>query len=272
VALDSAGWFFSQQYYALNDQQTLVGLVLRYYLVEVVAIVVVFAGAFLTYRGVIRWKESSEQDSVRYLIADALSSRRDFRIGIAVAIVYAFAYLVISSILVYQPNVDFASVYGVSSPGWAAAGCCGTVGTIPALVVYIAPQAHLALQLVPLDLLFAAVVPMLVGFNVTVAVHALRNQAVRTKVGWLGTVGVLVGLFTGCPTCAGIFLAGAIGGLGATSLAVALAPYQVLFIAVSIPFLAITPILVSLNSQRAMRACAIPAPGSAGQKIRNDSV
>jgi hypothetical protein len=136
------------------------------------------------------------------------------------------------------------------------------VGTVPALIVYLAPQAHLALQILPLDVLFAFVVPLLVGLNVTVAVHAVRNKDVRANVGWVSSVGILAGLFTGCPTCAGLFLASAFGGLGATSLAVALAPYQMLFVIVSIPLLALSPLLIEFNARRARRA-ACPVPGAA---------
>jgi len=175
------------------------------------------------------------------------------------AAAYELVYLFISGIVIFQPGVNAGAWAGISTPGWSAAACCGSIGTVPALIVYLSPQAHLALQVLPLDVLFAAVVPVLVGFNVTVAVHALRDKAVRSNAGWLSSVGLIAGLFTGCPTCAGLFLAGAVGGLGATSLAIALAPYQMLFILVSIPLLIASPLLVAFNARRAQRAaCALP--------------
>ncbi len=122
----------------------------------------------------------------------------------------------------------------------------------------------MALQVLPLDLLFAVVVPLLVGLNVAVASHAVRNKDVRGNVGWMGSIGVLTGLFTGCPTCAGLFLAGAVGGLGATSLAIALAPYQMLFILLSVPLLAASPLIIAYNAKRAMRAaCLVPVGAAA---------
>ena len=258
VALDSVGWYNSQQYLAVFDQGSLISMVLRYYAVEAVAICVVALGAFMIYRGLLR-AEGTESDSVRGILSEALNSRKDVRIGILAAVIYAVLYLFVSSVVVFQPTVDFAATYGVNGPSWNAAACCGSPGTVPALIVYLLPQEHLALQILPLDALFAVAVPLLVGLNVTVAAHALRNKVLRSNAGWLGSVGVMAGLFTGCPTCAGLFLAGAVGGFGATSLAVALAPYQILFVVLSLPLLVASPLIVALNSKRAMRAaCAIP--------------
>lgn len=259
VAVDSLSWYSSQQALAIHDQQYILGLVLRFYAAEALALCVLGAGAFMIYSGLVAGKGGSELDSVRAILGDALESGRDFKIGVAAAVIYCLVYLVVSSMLVFQPTVDFASTYGVTASSWNAAGCCGSAGTVPALIVYIAPQAHLAFQILPLDLLFAVVVPLLVGLNVTVASHAVRNKDVRTNVGWIGSLGVLAGLFTGCPTCAGLFLASAAGGLGATTLAIALAPYQILFVIVSIPVLAVSPIVIALNAKRAMRAaCPVP--------------
>jgi len=264
VAFDSAAWYYGQQYFAVSDQQSILSLVLRYYLVEALAICVSVIGAYLMYRGLRLGNAASGSDSIRGILAEALGSPSDLKIGALAAILYGVAYLLVSSILVYQPSVNFLTNYGVSSPSWNAAACCGSPGTVPVLIVYISPQAHLALQVLPLDALFAVIVPLLVGLNVTVAAHALRNRVLRANAGWLGSVGVLTGLFTGCPTCAGLFLAGAVGGIGATGLAVALAPYQILFVVLSIPLLVASPMIIAYNAKRAIRAaCRIPVRGSA---------
>lgn len=263
VALESAAWYVSQNAYGGYDQQSVLGLVEGYYAAEALAICVVVLGAYLTYRGVRRWIALGDQGSVRYMLADSLSSRADMRIGFAAAVAYAAVYLFVSGVIVFQPGVNPGAWIGFSPLTWSWAACCGTVGTVPALVFYLAPQAHLALQILPLDALFAVVVPILVGFNVAVAAHSLRNRVVRGNVGLMSTLGILTGLFTGCPTCAGLFLATAFGGLGATSLAVALAPYQMLFIVVSIPLLAASPLLVAVNARRAVRAsCPVPSPAA----------
>jgi len=261
VALDSVGWYFSQQSYALFDEGSLLSTVLRYYLVEAAAICVVVGGAYLVFRGLTRRDLDPDTDSVKAILADSLRSRKDVLIGIMAALLYALLYVFLSSIVVFQPTVDFGAAYGVSSPSWNAAACCGSPGTVPALYVYLLPQAHIALQILPLDALFVVVVPLLVGLNVAIAAHALRNKVLRSDTGWLGSLGVITGLFTGCPTCAGLFLSGALGGLGATSLAVALAPYQMVFVVLSIPLLVASPLVVAVNTRRVMRAaCAVPQP------------
>jgi len=259
VALDSAAWYAGQNLYGIYDQQSIVSLVQRYYAAEVLAICIVLAGAYLTFRGIKGWKAIDTPDSVRFMLADALSSRGDLRIGFAAAMGYAAVYLFVSGVVVFQPGVNSGAWIGFSPLSWNVAACCGSVGTVPALIFYLAPQAHLALQILPLDALFAVVVPILVGFNVTVAAHSVRNKVVRGNVGWISTLGILTGLFTGCPTCAGLFLASAFGGLGATSLAVALAPYQMLFVVFSIPLLVASPFLIVVNARRVVRAaCPIP--------------
>ena len=261
VALDSTAWYFSQEYITVFEQQSVLSMVLGYYYAEALAIGVAAVGAYLIFNSLRRVEGGQEPDSVRSILAESLRSRRDLRIGVIAAVLYGVIYLIVSSILVYQPTVNFLTTYGVSSPSWNVAACCGSPGTVPMLIVYLFPQAHLALQLLPLDALFAVLVPLLVGFNVTVAAHALRNKVLRGSTGWLGSLGVLTGLFTGCPTCAGLFLAGAVGGLGATSLAVALAPYQILFVVLSLPLLAASPLIIAYNARRAMRlACPVPAP------------
>ena len=263
VALDSVAWYAGQNLYGIYDQQSILGLVQRYYVAEALAICVVLAGALLTYRGMKGWRAMDNPDSVRFMLADSLSSMRELRIGFAAAVVYALVYLFVSGIIVFQPGVNSGAWIGFSPLSWNVAACCGSVGTVPAVIFYLAPQSHLALQILPLDALFVVVVPILVGFNVTVAAHSVRNKVVRGNVGWMSTLGILTGLFTGCPTCAGLFLASAFGGLGATSLAVALAPYQMLFVVVSIPLLAASPFLIAVNARRAARAaCPVPSPAA----------
>ena len=261
VTAESAQWYLSQQVYALNDQGRILSMVQQYFVTELFSLGMVVAGACLTIAGLLTSRQNSDSDSIRHMLGDSLSSRKELAIGIGAAVAYGVVYLFISGIVVFQPGMNNGAWEGITGPGWAAAACCGSMGTVPALVVYVAPQEHLALQILPLDALFAVVVPLLVGFNVTVAAHALRNRTLRSNAGWVGSLGVLVGLFTGCPTCAGFFLAGAVGGLGATSLAIALAPYQVLFVVVSIPLLAASPLFIAFNARRALRAaCPIPTP------------
>ena len=145
--------------------------------------------------------------------------------------------------------------------------CCGDSGTVPKLIVYLSPSLHLGLQLVPLSLLFLFLVPVLVGFNVDLSVYALGLASAPLTGRWLAASGAMVGLFTACPTCAGLFLASSVGGIG-TTLAIGLAPYQLLFVVVSIPVLLAGPLLTAFSVKRSYEAsCRLPPFASPGSKL-----
>ena len=233
------------------------GLVLQFYLAQALSTVLVVIGLYQVYRSV-TMRRATETPTITSVLGEALRSKRALRIGAAVAVIYAVVYAVFSSVITYQPTVDFAQVYGVTQPSWSYLSCCGDTGTIPEISVYLAPSLHLGMVLVPLSLLFLFVVPLLVGFNVLMSYYALRQASFPMSGRWLMSSGAVVGLFTACPTCAGLFLAGSIGGLG-TTLAVALAPYQLLFIAVTIPILLFGPFFTALSVKRSFDAsCRVP--------------
>jgi hypothetical protein len=244
------------------------GLVLEFYLAQALSTVLVVIGLYQVYRSLLVRRAATEVPTITSVLADALRSRRALQIGAIVAVVYAFIYAIFSSVITYQPTVNFQLVYGVSQTSWSYLSCCGDAGTIPEISVYLAPSLHLGMVLVPLSLLFLFVVPLLVGFNVMISYYALRQASFPMSGRWLMSSGAVVGLFTACPTCAGLFLAGSIGGLG-TTLAVALAPYQLLFIAVTIPVLLFGPIFTALSVKRSYEAsCRVPQTVGMG-RIRN---
>ena len=246
------------------------GLVLEFYLAQALSTVLVVIGLYQVYRSLLVRRAPAEEGvpTIASVLADALRSRRALQIGALVAVVYAVIYAIFSSVITYQPTVNFEQVYGVSQTSWSYLSCCGDAGTIPEISVYLAPSLHLGMVLVPLSLLFLFVVPLLVGFNVMMSYYALRQASFPMTGRWLMSSGAVVGLFTACPTCAGLFLAGSIGGLG-TTLAVALAPYQLLFIAVTIPILLFGPLFTALSVKRSYEAsCRVPQAVSMG-RIRN---
>ncbi len=224
-----------------------------FFLLELLSLTIVVIGTRYLRKTILEMRPRDLQ-SLGGVISSALSSRKDARLGFAVGAAYGIFYAFVSSILVYQPTVDFGTAYGAVSPGVAAAACCGDIGATPTMVVYLAPQLHLGLQLIPLDLLFLTVIPILVAINATIAFFAVRSRPKRGGTVWLGGVGAAVGLFTACPTCAGYFLASAFGSIGAASLAVALAPYQLAFVLFSIPVLLVSPLLTASSLRRAVLA------------------
>jgi hypothetical protein len=97
----------------------------------------------------------------------------------------------------------------------------------------------------------------------------VRRTVAKVTGRWMVACGAAVGLFTACPTCAGFFLAESVGGIGATTLAVALAPYQAIFIVVSIPLLILMPFFFAMR----VRKTGTPMPQAAvprGVETRND--
>ena len=247
-------WFYAQTVIWTSGGTTAEGQVTSFFFLESASLLLVLLGSYSLYRGLEppigradgRW-------SVAEVLVNAVKSRRDVRIGVTVGILYAIFYAVVSSMIVYQPSVDFAQAYGVTSTSWSAVACCGGYGSIPMIVVYLLPPLHLGLQLVPLDLMLLVVIPILIAFNFAVASFAFRNRPTGSRLTWLSGFGAAVALFTSCPTCAGYFLGSSLGGLAATSLAVALAPYQVAFVVVSVPVLLLSPLLVARNISRGLR-------------------
>jgi hypothetical protein len=265
--LDSFRWYSAQGSISLHAQSSILGSVATFYLAEGLAIATLLGGLYLLYRSFASAASAQDPLSTSSILRDALSTRRFLRIGVGAALVYGLTYAVVSGIVVYQPNVDFATTYGVTSAGWNAVACCGAWGTVPAAVIYVAPGSHFALELIPLNVLFAFLVPVLVGVNVALAAYSI-GRGLKAK--WVGSIGAVVGFFTGCPTCAGLFFAGTVGGIGATSIAAALAPFQLVFILVSIPTLLASPFVMAGTVRRSV-ACRLPRASERGAPVSASS-
>ena len=263
VVFNMFEWNLNGLYFGYSKNSA--AFVLSFYLAESLALFLLLLGFHLAYR-VLRDESSAfsgqtdggapQPPSLLSIIGSAVSDRRLLRAALVATFLYGLLYALASSILVYQPLVDFATTYGKTSTSWDYVPCCGVVGTMPALTLYLAPSAHLAVHLVPLSLLLLFVVPPLVGLNFAIAFFSVRNTVAKLTGRWMVACGAAVGLFTACPTCAGLFLAESVGGIGATSLAVVLAPYQTLFIAISVPLLVVTPFFFALRVRRAREAAA----------------
>ena len=191
------------------------------------------------------------------LVSYLLSTRRYRRYFSISAVLYGLLYTFATSMIVYQPTVNFVQAYNATFPSAFISVCCGPPLSIPTATAYLAN--HVGLFLVPLDVLLLLVVAPLVGLNVAFAMFARDSSAGGASKYGLGGLGAVVGLFTGCPACAGLFLAGSIGGTGAVAFASLLSYYQPEFIAASLPALLLTLYLVSRSLSRAFRSgCPIP--------------
>jgi hypothetical protein len=188
--------------------------------------------------------------TLRMIFSEGIYSR----VLLLSAVVYSFFYALASGIIVYNPSVNFSTVYHASIPSLAVATCCSPLGQTPLASVYL--TEHVGLLLVPVNLLLLFSISWLVGLNVAFGVFVLRLRIDNRRIGWFGGIGAMAGLFTSCPTCAGLAIFSTLGGAGALSSALLLGPLQTLFLSLTLPMLVATPIL-SARSIRSLesRAC-----------------
>jgi hypothetical protein len=190
-------------------------------------------------------------------ITAAFSNRNYWKIMIVAAVGYGIFFGFLSQILVYRADVSFTE-RGIEVPSLDLIPCCGAVGYMPMLTIYITD--HFLILIIPLNVILATIVSLLVGFNVALSIYTFRmKKLLQTKTSLAAGIGATSGLFVGCPTCAGSLISALLGigiaGAGGTSASV-LAPFQTLFIAASIPPLIVAPFL-SARSIRSASSCNI---------------
>ena len=189
------------------------------------------------------------------IIALATRSPRSRRIWAGTFVAYGLFFSLSSGVLVYQPDVVFSEAYGADIPSGFISPCCGSPGYMPVVIVYM--TEHVGLQIVPVNLVLQLAVSYLVALNVSLAVAAISLSKKSRSV---GTVGAATGLFIACPTCAGTFLSlflGTASGLGA---AFVITQLQTLFIAVTIPVLLATPLVIARKLRNADGGCRLDDP------------
>ena len=198
--------------------------------------------------------------SPAWLIPYVLSKKKYRNYFVVSTLLYGLFYAFVTSMIVYQPGIDFVQEYGATFPSAIVTPCCGTPLFAPIVTVYVVN--HLGLLIIPLTGLLLILISVLVGLNSALAIFAFDSRARGIGKSWLGGLGAVIGLFTGCPTCAGLFFANVLGGVGAVTLATGLASYQPLFILVSLPVLAVTPYLTSRSLAKVFReGCVIVGKG-----------
>ncbi len=165
------------------------------------------------------------------------------------SIVYGAIFAFLDGILIYQPSVNFASAYGITSPSFVVEYCCGPPGYVPAGQAYF-PAEHFGIQLIPASILMMLLVSTLVGVNVAFLITSIRSSqpmrnlqifgssASLNRTSFLGgAAGATFGVFAGCPTCAAAFFLSMIAGSGATAFSLTISEFQPVIILVSIPLL-----------------------------------
>lgn len=212
-----------------------------------VVLALILAGVSLVLASVTRYlmrrpKEDGTKNSLLtgVVISLALNDKRSFRAFALASLLYGVFFAFVSSFLVYQPSGRFSETYGVSIPSMIPVICCGPFGQMPQFVVYLTQQ--FAILIVPVNVILLIAVSWLVGLNVAIATYTYTNQSPSIRGKWFGGLGAIVGLFSVCPTCAGFFLLTMLGLAGAVTFALTLVSLQVVFLAVGLPLLLLTPI------------------------------
>jgi len=206
----------------------------------VVGLSLVFLGLSLTIAYGNLADHSIGSNSLRNMLSSIMKTSSSFRVFPTASIAYGLFFAFVSSTLVYRPGADFAASYGVLVPSAVPVVCCGSAGQMPQLVIYLTRQ--FGMILVPLNLILLFMLSWLVGLNVTIARYAIGNFRLSLKHGWVGGIGAVAGLFTLCPSCAGLFLLSAVGLGGAVGFATQFS-VQLASIAIGIPLLLISPLL-----------------------------
>lgn len=205
-------------------------------------------------------KVSAPNNSISSIVASAISNRRGRQIFIASFIGYGLFFAFTSGMILYKPEIN-ATDFGFPTPPYAELSpCCGPPGNMPMFLAFF--TEHIGLQVIPFNLVLLVIVSFLVSTNF---VLFSKTFALTRKKGSLGVVGAGTGLFAGCPTCAGtafFLITGLWSSATATATTLFLTTYQVqlqtLFLVISIPILAVTPLIMTRNIRKSqMGSCAL---------------
>jgi hypothetical protein len=241
------------------DSEKLTGLASGMLAISAASMASMAYGTYIIFRSEqIRATTLGAADSLISFITAAFSNRNYWTIMVVAAVGYGIFFGFLSQILVYRADVSFIE-RGIVVPSLDLIPCCGAVGYMPMLTIYI--NDHFLILIIPLNVILATIVSLLVGFNFALSIFAFRmKRSFQTKTTSLAAgIGATSGLFVGCPTCAGSLISALLGigvaGAGGTSASV-LAPFQTLFIAASIPALVVAPFLTA-RSIRSASSCNI---------------
>jgi hypothetical protein len=195
------------------------------------------------------------------ILAYVLTHRKYRLVLIASVLMYGTFYGVLTSIVAYRPDLDFSTLPGLVIPSVQPDVLTGYPLYVPEVTVFL--TGHLGLIMIPLTFIMALMVSVLVGVNMSLTVFAYDSRVRGAGTNWGGQLGAVIGLFTGCPTCAGLYFFSLLGGSGAATLAVTLEYFQPLFILLSIPILIGTPYLIVRGLARVFReGCIVLPPGN----------
>ena len=222
----------------------------------------------------------------RYYIAKSLSNSFCKKIFWTAIFSYIIIFSLTSNIIVYRPGSSFSNNFGVTIPSFHVIGCCGAPGSFPVITIYLADE--LGFLFIPSNIIIAPFLAFLVGINFSIIAYKIvrfatansntiscsiaeeeerkgeqigkkSGRTIRKRTNLLSGFGLGVGLFAGCPACAGNFLLSILIGYGITigaattvtasgftsTMASTMGQYQPLFIAIRFIALIVSPFFMS---------------------------
>jgi hypothetical protein len=199
-------------------------------------------GLYRIFKAEQRLLTANNTNSLMSYITAAFLDNKYWKMMAIFAIGYGIFFGFLSQIFIYRYDVSF-SEQGIIVPSVNLIPCCNLPGYVPMLTAFLTD--HFLIMIIPINIILAVIVSVMVGFNISLAIYAFNlEKAQNTKrISFFGSIGVITGLFVGCPTCAGSLFSMLLGYSVGTTMAV-LAPLQTLFILISIPSLILAPFLI----------------------------
>ncbi|MBD0299638.1 MAG: hypothetical protein ICV82_05135, partial [Nitrososphaera sp.] len=181
------------------ESQELTGLAWGMLAITAASMASMAYGAYVIFRSEYIRTALGPTNSLISFITGAFSDRNYWKIMIVAAVGYGIFFGFLSQILVYRANVSFTE-RGIEVPSLDLIPCCGAVGYMPMLTIYITD--HFLILIIPLNVILATIVSLLVGFNVALSIYAFRMKKLllQTKTSLAAGIGATSGLFVGCPT------------------------------------------------------------------------
>jgi hypothetical protein len=230
-------WFLASSVSVFTNQILLELKLLSYLIAGLL-----FVGLFVALFGIRQLLKASTMGfregtwpSLTTVVAGIFARRKYLVTMLFSGLVYGLFYAIVSSTIIYRPDRDFALEYLATIPSIVTTVCCDRLGFIPYFTIYL--THHLGMLLIPANVMLMVLVSALVGQNIALVRFAYDSKQRGIGGFCLGGFGALTGLFTSCPTCAGLFLGNLLQVAGTEALAATLTAYQPLFLGFTFPVL-----------------------------------
>ena len=203
-------------------------------------------GIYLTLKAEISRAYSSGSPLGSYLIG-TFTNVKYWRIMVISSVLYWIGFAFLSQILLYEPKMPITDDK-IVPPAIRVTPCCNLPGYVPMLSVYL--TEYFTILIIPINFTLSVAISAMVGFNLSLMVsffsmsRSQNNNKNNKKLSVVSGIGITAGLFVGCPTCAGSLISLFVG-FGSGVAVAALAPFQTLFLLISIPTLMISPFIAS---------------------------